>query len=296
MRRFQGIYPPMVTPLTAEGDLDEEGLVNVVNHLLRGGVQGLYLLGTTGESPALRDSEWRRAVEVAKQALNGRGRLIVGAMEPATQRCLDRLQWAEEIGVDAVAVTPPYYYPPRDEAEILRHYKQLCAAARGPILIYNIPSTTKVFIKAETVVRLNELDRIAGMKDSTGDWSHVQKLLLELQGDPQFSLLIGSPTLAGVGIWLGADGAVMSVGNIDPAMTVQLFQAAKAGDRDRLWALQRRLDLLLRLYQFGSQAACIKAALHILGLCAPHVAPPAAPVAPEDYPKMEAILRQAGLL
>lgn len=296
MSRFRGIYPPMVTPLTSKGNLDEEGLTNVVNHLLRGGVQGLYLLGTTGESPALREPDWRRAVEVAKQALNGRGHLIVGAMEPATHRCLDRLRIAEEIGVDAVAVTPPYYYPPRDEAEIIRHYHQLCAAAQGPVLIYNIPSTTKVFIQAETIVRLNELDRIAGMKDSTGDWSHVQKLLLLLREDPKFSLLIGALTLAGVGMWLGADGAVMSVGNIDPAMTVQLFQAAQAGDRERVWALQKRLDLLLRLYQFGSQAACIKAVLHILGLCSPHVAPPAAPVAAEDYPKMEAILRECGLL
>jgi 4-hydroxy-tetrahydrodipicolinate synthase len=296
MSKFQGIYPPMVTPLTEDERIDEEGLANVINYLLNGGVQGVYLLGTTGESPALREGEWRRAVEVAKEVIDGRGGLIVGAMEPATGRCIDRLQIAEEIGVDAVAVTPPYYYPPRDEAEIVRHYERVCAAAQGPVLIYNIPSTTKVFIKAETIARLNQIDHIAGMKDSTGDWAHVQKLLLLLRGDPKFSLLIGAPTLAGVGMLLGADGAVMSVGNIDPAMTVELYKAAKAGDVERVFALQRRLDALLRLYPFASQAASIKAALHLLGLCQPHIAQPAASVAPEDYPKIEAILREMGLL
>ena len=296
MTRFQGIYPPMVTPLTRDERIDEEGLANVINYLLQGGVQGIYLLGTTGEGPVLPEREWRRAVEVAKEALQGRGGLIVGAMEPATQRCINRLKIAEEIGVDAVAVTPPYYYPPRDEGEIIRHYEQVCEAAQGPVLVYNIPSTTKVFIQAETIARINRIDNIAGMKDSTGDWAHVQKLLLLLGDDPKFSLLIGAPTLAGIGMLLGADGAVMSVGNIDPKMTVQLYHVAKAGDVEQVFALQQRLQSLLRLYPFGSQAASLKAVLHLLGHCQPYPAQPAAPVAEEDYPQMEALLRENGLL
>src|SRR3712207_1716822 len=117
MLRLEGILPPMVTPLLEGERVDEEGLARQVGRLIEGGVSGIYLLGSTGEQPALRPEERRRAVASAVRTVRGRVPLVVGTMASSTARAIDNIRDAEEAGADAVAVTPPHYYPGYGDAE-----------------------------------------------------------------------------------------------------------------------------------------------------------------------------------
>src|SRR4051794_4504339 len=159
--RLEGIVPPVVTPLTDNECIDEAGLRRQVGRLLDGGVHGLYLLGSTGEQPALREAERRRTVEIAKEAVNGRVPLVVGTMAGSTSRAIDNIRAAEAAGADAVAVTPPHYYPSQGRAEQLAHYRACADAATVPVLIYNIPQTTKVMLAPETIVEIAQHPNVA---------------------------------------------------------------------------------------------------------------------------------------
>src|SRR5438552_14280742 len=109
--QLRGVLPPMVTPLDADERIDEAGLERQIERLLAGGVHGIYLLGSSGEGPALRDSERRRAIEAGRRVLAGRVPLVAGCMASSTARAIDSIRLAEAAGADAAAITPPHYYP-----------------------------------------------------------------------------------------------------------------------------------------------------------------------------------------
>jgi 2-dehydro-3-deoxy-D-pentonate aldolase len=296
MLRLEGILPPMVTPLLDGERVDEEGLARQVERMIAGGVHGIYLLGSTGESVALREGERRRALKAAAAAVRGRVPLVAGTMASSTAKAIDNIAMAEEAGADAVAVTPPHYYPTNGEAELLAHYEAARQATRLPLVIYNIPGTTKVMLSAELVAALAERDRVIGIKDSSGDWNYALKLLFLLRDHPRFSLLFGSIQVAGPAILYGAEGAVVGPANLDPGLFVRLYEAARAGKVDEVYALQERALSLVRLVSFGAPVACIKAALELMGVCGATVTQPFQPVSAEARGKIAALLREHELL
>jgi dihydrodipicolinate synthase/N-acetylneuraminate lyase len=296
MLRLEGILPPMVTPLLDGERVDVEGLERQVERLIEGGVHGIYFLGSTGESVALRDGERRRALAAAVAAVRGRVPVVVGTMASSTARAIDNITMAEEAGADAVAVTPPHYYPSNGEAELRAHYEAARQATRLPLVIYNIPGTTKVMLSAELVAELAQRERVIGIKDSSGDWNNALKLLFLLRDQPRFSLLFGSIQVAGPAILYGAEGAVIGTANIDPVLFVRLYEAARAGKVEEVYALQQRALSLARLVSFGAPVACIKAALELMGVCGATVAQPFQPVSGEAREKIAALLREHELL
>jgi 4-hydroxy-tetrahydrodipicolinate synthase len=296
MLRLEGSLPPMVTPL-AEGEaVDEEGLARQVERLIDAGVRGVYLLGSTGESPALRDREKRRAVAAAVAAARGRVPVVVGTMASSTARAIDNIRSAEEAGADAVAVTPPHYYPSGGEAEWAAHYEAAVEATRLPVVIYNIPGTTKVMLAASFVARMAEHERVIALKDSSGDWSHAMSLISLLRDRPGFSLLFGSIQVAGPAILYGAAGAILGPANIDPGASVALCAAARAGNVAETYAAQQRLLSLSRVLTLGAPIACIKTALELMGVCRATVTQPFQPLSPAAREQVAAILREHGLL
>jgi 4-hydroxy-tetrahydrodipicolinate synthase len=296
MLRLTGMLPPMVTPLDAEERIDEAGLVRQVERLIAGGVHGIYLLGTTGEAAALRESEKQRAIQATLAQVAGRVPVVVGCMASSTRRAVEQVERAAKLGATAVAVTPPHYYANTSEPEILAHYRAVAASTALPLLIYNIPQTTKVMISAEVVRGIAEIENVVGIKDSSGDWSQALKLLFYLREDPGFSVLFGSAQIAGPALLFGAEGAVIGIGNVDPARLVRLYAAASQGRVEETYAIQKEIQGLMRLQSYGGGIACIKAALDLMGVCASHVTQPFQPVPEENRPKIAAVLREYGLL
>ncbi|HTE17076.1 MAG TPA: dihydrodipicolinate synthase family protein [Armatimonadota bacterium] len=300
MRQLRGVVPPVITPLHADERVDEEALERQLERLVRAGVHGIFFLGSTGEQPALRDSERARALRVARRVVAGRVPLIVGTMASSTARAIDNIRAAEEGGADAVAVTPPHYYPSRGEAEQLAHYRACAAATALPVVIYNIPLTTKVMVAPETMARIAEIPNVAGVKDSSGDFGHFLQVLQrthEAVGDrPGFGVLIGSPALAGAAMLAGADGVVPGIANIDPRTMLNVHAAGVAHNTDALRGLQHRVHRLMSLLSFGPPIVCIKTALELMGICSHHAAAPLQPLPPEKREAIATGLRELELL
>jgi len=293
MRLF-GIVPPVVTPLHADETVDEAALERQLGRLLDAGIHGVFFLGSNGEQPALRDAERAKALRVARRVVRDVP-LIVGTMAASTARAVDNIRAAEAGGADAVAVTPPHYYPSRGPEEQLAHYRA-CAAATGlPVVVYNIPSTTKVMLAADTITRIADLPNVVGAKDSSGDLPHVLRLIPALHQRGK-ALLVGVPPIAAAALLQGADGAVPGIANIDPHTLVALYDAARRGDVAALPPLQHRVHRLMDIVAQGAGIAAIKTALELLGVCAAHATAPLQPLPPEKREAVAAILRDLGLL
>lgn len=294
--QLHGVLPPMVTPLDGDERLDEAGLERQIERLLAGGVHGLYVLGSTGEMPALRDAERQRVVERTTRIVNGRVPVVVGCMASGTARAIDNIRMAEAAGADAVAVTPPHYYPLSGPAEMLEHYRRCCAAASGPVVIYNIPSTTKVMLSPETIMAIRGLPRVIGIKDSSGDMAHLLRILALRGEDDGFRVLVGALPITGAALLMGADGMVPGPGNLDPALVVELYERGRSGDVAGVRALQSRIYSLLRVLEFGSNVTCLKTALELMGVCSAHVTAPFPRLDERARASLAGVLREHGLL
>ncbi|HIE28758.1 TPA: dihydrodipicolinate synthase family protein [Candidatus Poribacteria bacterium] len=295
--RFEGIFPPVVTPLDEHERIDEQGFVTQLNRLIDNGVHGIYLLGTSGEFVSLTNEERTRAIEIALSAVNGRVPIICGCMDSSTKRVIKNIETAQELGVKAIATTPPYYYPPHSDADIMAFYKSIAASTDLPVVIYNIPQTTKVAIPPEVVRQLNEsVDNIAGIKDSTGDWTNFLNLLAYLGDSDKFSILLGSYTVGGAAIMLGAEGAVMSIANVDPKTPVQLYEAARQGRIAEVKRLQLKLLSLGKLYSYGTPASCLKTCLELMGVCRAYTTSPIMPVSESGREELRRLLKEHGLI
>lgn len=296
MLQLRGIIPPVVTPLGAGETVEEGALRRQLGRLLDGGVRGIFLLGSTGEQPALRDEERRRTVAIARDAVAGRIPLVVGTMASSTARAIDNIRAAAAAGADAVAVTPPHYYPTHGDAEQLAHYRACASASPVPVVIYNIPSTTKVMLAPGTVAQIAGIPNVAGIKDSSGDFAHFLRLLEAVRGREDFACLVGSPPLIGAALLFGADGAVPGVANMDPLALVALYEAATAGRLEEARALQRRVMQLMKVVQFGPPIACIKTALELMGICPATCCAPTQPLSSDNRDRLASLLRELELL
>lgn len=296
IKKIEGIYTPTITPLDANEMVDEKAFAKHLDRLIDNGIHGIYLLGTSGEFVALTEEQRKLTIQVAVGRVNGRIPVICGAMDSSTKRVIRNVENAQELGVDAVATTPPYYYPANSDDDIIEFYKSVASSTDLPVVIYNIPQMTKVMVKAEVVCELNAtVENIVGIKDSSRDWDNFLKMLADIGEDERFSILLGAHTLAGAAIMLGAEGSVMSISNIDPKTAVKLYEAAKAQNVEELNPLQFRLLKLGKLYTYGSPVSCLKACLEILGICRAYTTSPLLPLDEEQLSELKALLDEFGL-
>jgi 4-hydroxy-tetrahydrodipicolinate synthase len=296
MFELKGIVPPVVTPLHADETIDEPALERQLERLITAGVHGLFFLGSNGEQPALRDSERARALRVAHRTVRGRVPLIVGTMASSTARAIENIRAAQEGGADAVAVTPPHYYPSRGPEDQLAHYSACAAAATVPVIVYNIPTTTKVMLSAETIARITASDRVIGVKDSSGDFTHVLKLIRLVAREQGKGVLVGVPPIAAAAILQGAHGSVPGIANMDPHTLIRLYEEASAGKLEALPPLQERVGRMMDLCALGAPMVCIKTALELMGICQAHATAPLQPLSAEKREAVAAILRELDLL
>ena len=272
-RRFSGVIPPTITALDADEELDRDGMVRVVEHQVRGGVDALFVLGTNGEGPNLRDRVRRAVCEVAVEAAAGRVPVLAGVLQPSTARIVDDMRLLADSGVAGFVAAPPYYFSPAyGPNEIVDHYRRLADATDRPILVYNIPQYTRVTVKADAVLRLAEDPRIAGVKDSSGDWTDVQRLILE-RPRPDFVVLQGHQSSCAISLIAGADGLIPGFANVQPRLLADLYAAAKRGDHAEALSLQARVDRFIRIRGRATLHGTKLLAAH-LGLCADHVTTP----------------------
>jgi len=276
---WRGIIPPMITPLAGRDALDVPGLERLVEHILAGGVHGLFVLGSTGEAPSLGHRLQKELVERVSKLLAGRVPLLVGITDTSFTDSVALAQHAAEQGADAVVLAPPYYFP-ADQPELVEYITHLVAEMPLPLFLYNMPSFTKLSFDPETVLRLAELPGIAGLKDSSGSMTYFHRLqFLLAKARPDFALFVGPEELLGESVFLGASGGVCGGANLKPRLYVDLYDAAIAGQHDRVAELhQEVMQISGNIYQVGRHASRylkgLKCALNCLEICSDFMAEP----------------------
>ncbi|WP_425308519.1 dihydrodipicolinate synthase family protein [Ammonicoccus fulvus] len=304
MTILNGIVPPVLTPLDPSGAVDVESLDRLVDHLLAAGVDGLFVLGSSGQVAYLTDTERDLVVERVVARAAGRVPVVAGTPELTARRVVERAQAAERCGADAVVVTAPLYAL-NDAAEVAEHFRMIARGVSVPVIAYDVPVRVHSKLGVDLLLGLAREGVIAGVKDSSGDDVGFRILVRanEAAGRP-LRITTGHEVVVDGMLLLGADGAVPGLANVDPAGYVRLWQAAQASD----WVAARaEQDRLARLFDIvfvprgrsgdAGGIGAFKSALVSLGVLGSATMPaPLAPLSAADASAIEDILAEVGLL
>jgi len=282
---LRGIVPPLVTPLADAETLDRKGLERLVEHVLAGGVAGLFILGTTGEGPSLSYRLRQQTIDVVVEQVAGRVPVLVGITDTSYDESLSLAGYAADAGAQAVVLAPPCYYP-AGQKDLARYLRRLAAACPLPLVLYNMPSHTKLPLHLDTVAQVLDTPNVVGMKDSSGDMVYFHQARRLTRQRPDWTLLVGPEELLAEAVLFGGDGGVCGGANVFPELYVAVYNAARAGQLDRLRALHDQvMRVASALYTLGSPGAAvtqgIKAALAVLGICNDRMAEPFAALDPD---------------
>jgi dihydrodipicolinate synthase/N-acetylneuraminate lyase len=297
--RLHGVVPPLITPLKDFDALDIAGLERLLEHIIAGGVQGLFILGTSGEGPGLSYRLRREVIQRVCQQVRGRLPVLVGITDASFAEALNMSRYAAEAGAQAVVTAGPFYLPVA-QPELIRFVERLAADLPLPLFIYNMPQLTKVRFEPETLRQLSHLERIVGLKDSSGDLGYFGQLVALKQERPDWSVLIGPEHLLAESVRLGGDGGVNGGANFHPRLFVELYQAVKSGNEARAGELQQQLLQLGQIYTVGRHASAVvkgmKCACALLGLCEDRMAEPFERFNEPERERIRAILQALKLL
>ena len=236
--RFTGVIPPVITPFR-DGSVDLDSLDRLIDLLIGAGVDGLFLLGSSGEAAYLTDSRREAVVARAVARADGRVPVLVGAIDTTAPRVIEQARRAAAAGADAVVATCPFYAL-NDAAEIEDHFRAIGAGVDVPLFAYDVPVRLGgARPTADVLVRLGADGVLAGVKDSSGDDVGLRRLVAanEAAGHP-LALLTGHECVVDGMLLLGADGVVPGYGNVEPRPYVEMWAAARRGD----WEGARRLQ------------------------------------------------------
>ena len=275
---LRGIIPPMVTPLKDRDALDVPGLERLIQHVLAGGVHGLFLLGTTGEGPSLSHHLRRELIERSSKLVNGRVPLLAGITDTSFVESVNLARAAAEAGANAVVLAPPYYLP-EGQPELREYLEHILPELPLPLFLYNMPPLTKVSFELDVVRWALDQPRIVGMKDSSGSMVYFNRVREATRARAGWSLLVGPEELLAEAVLLGGHGGVCAGANIFPRLYVELYAAAERGDLSRVRALHSMaMRVAEEVYRVGQHPSAVikgvKCALSCLGLCDDFMAEP----------------------
>ncbi len=305
--QLTGVVPPLVTPLTPENDIDTASLARLIDHQLTGGVNGVFVLGTSGEGTFLTDEQRQVVLETTVAEVAGQVPVLAGVIDTSTARAGAHLSAALKAGVDGLVATAPFYAATHP-AEMENHFVRLASLAGDtPLYAYDIPPRAGVKLPATLMIELGRRGVIAGVKDSSGQESSLRRLVLDRRdaGLSGFAIMTGSEVTVDSALAFGVDGVVPGLGNVDPAGYVRLYDAVAAGDLSTARAEQDRLIRLFEIIEvadrsrMGASSAALgafKAGLYLLGVIAcPVTAYPSIPLDDAEIAAIRPLLDRAGL-
>ena len=241
---LRGVIPPLVTPLDPNGNVDAESLKRLVDFVIRGGVSGIFVLGSTGEGAYLPPRQQVEAAAAALEAARGRVSVLGGVLCPGTPQAVARARALVRAGVDAVVLTAPYYYScTADELE--RHFREVRQAVDVPLLAYDVPPHVGLKLDLELLFSLYARGVIQGIKDSTGDFARLRRLLyLRPAG---LGVFVGTEEWADMALLSGAEGVIPGLANVLPGTYRQIYNCAMRGDVAGACAAQEKILRTLSL-------------------------------------------------
>lgn len=302
---FSGIVPPIVTPLTLEGEVDTTSLERLLSLQIEAGVDGLFVLGSSGEVGYLTDAQRAQVVQTVIGHVGGQVPVLVGVNDMTTNRVIAVAEQAREAGADAIVATAPFYAI-TDAAETATHFRSIHAAVDLPLFAYDVPVRVHSKLSPAMLVELGREGVIAGVKDSSGDDVSFRMLLRQSAGLENFAVFTGHEVVVDGCLLMGASGAVPGLANVDPHGYVRLWRAAQAGDWAAAKAEQDRLTDLFSIVEAPTPGrvsagaaglGAFKTALALRGvitgntMCAPMLS-----LDESETATIKVVLEQAGLL
>ena len=277
-QQFRGIIPPMVTPLKEWDTLDQDGMVRLIDHILSGGVHGLFLLGTTGEAPSLSHRLRKEIVQRALDQIKERIPVLVGITDTSFDESINLAEYAAGKGASAVVLAPPYYFP-AGQLELLEYLEHLVPRLPLPLFLYNMPTHTKLFFEPETVKAASEIPGVIGLKDSSANMVYFHQLQQIYKDQNDFRLFIGPEELLGETLVLGGHGGVCGGGNLIPELYVELYEKSIEGDFKKMGILHERImQISTTIYSVGKYKSSylkgLKCSLALMGICDDFMAEP----------------------
>jgi 4-hydroxy-tetrahydrodipicolinate synthase len=289
---FQGSFVALVTPMKADGAVDNDGLDRLVEFHIQNGTNGIIAVGTTGESPTLTVEEHigviKRVVQIAKKRIP----VIGGTGANSTQEAIELTQMAKEVGADAALLVTPYYNKPTQEG-LYQHYKAIANAVAIPQILYNVPGRTGVDLKPETVERLTECANIVGLKEAAS-LERNRELFARVTG--RLDLFSGDDDLACECVLAGYQGVISVTANVAPKQVRAVMDAALAKNVAEARRLDSKLLPLHKAMFLESNPIPVKWAVARLGLMGDGIRLPLTQLAKQHHETVLAAMKQVGLL
>ncbi|MBR2823514.1 MAG: dihydrodipicolinate synthase family protein [Clostridia bacterium] len=291
----QGIVVPIVTPVDAEGRLNEKAYRGLVDYLAENGIHGVFPFGTTGEFYAYDQGFYDDLLALTKEAVAGRMQIYAGANHITTKGAIKIAKAVEKVGgIDALSVLTPMFVSQTQE-EVYTYYKAIAAETSLPIIIYNNKPKTNVGVDPATIAKLAEIDNIVAAKDSTGDMTNAEEYIRLTQG-MDFSVMMGRDTLILAGLHYGASGAIASCANVAPRIAVDIYEKFQAKDYKGALEAQFQLSALRVATNMGSFPVTLKEALKLIGRDCGDCVPPILPLHEDQREKLRQVLTGMGLI
>jgi 4-hydroxy-tetrahydrodipicolinate synthase len=292
MGMIEGVFTALATPFTIQGALNEEVLRSLIRFQLAAGVQGIVVLGSTGETPTLTSSEKERIIAIAREEIPNTVQLMVGTGTYSTASTIDNTRIAHSLGADSVLIVTPYYNKPTQEGLFL-HYKAIAESVKIPIMVYNNQSRTAVNIQTETLVRIAKLPNIIGVKEASGNILQISEVIEKIgRTSPEFSILCGDDALTFPSIALGANGILSVLSNLIPIQICALTQAALTGEYAKARELHYSLMPLFRMAFVETNPIALKAAMRLCGIDIGPCRLPLCSIAAENENKLKNLLKE----
>jgi 4-hydroxy-tetrahydrodipicolinate synthase len=290
---FKGSLVALITPMRADGSVDEKAFQELVQWQIAEGTEGLIPVGTTGESPTLSHEEHKRVVEICVEAAAGRVPVIAGTGSNSTSEAIEFTRHAKKAGADACLVVTPYYNKPT-QAGMIAHYRALHDSCNLPIVIYNIPGRSVVDMMPDTMGTLAKLPRIIGVKDATGKIDRVSQQrascgegFIQLSGNDETALAFNAH---------GGVGCISVTANVAPRLCAEFQAATLTGDYKKALAYQDRLFPLHEAIFLEPGLAGAKYGLSLLGKCSEDVRLPLVTLTDGTKARIKAAMQHAGLI
>jgi 4-hydroxy-tetrahydrodipicolinate synthase len=291
--KIEGIIAPIATPFARDGTIDDKTIRVLVDFLVDGGIDGLFPLGTSGEFALLDREERKFVIQIVVDQANGRVPVFAGVSDPSLSNVLHFAKDAKDVGADAIVATPPYYYTTGEQG-LYDHFATIAGKAELPLIVYNIPEWTHLFVPPAVVRRLADKRLIVGMKYT--EYNLLNLLRFIKAAGEHVSILTGSDAMAFTNLEFGGSGAVIGVANVAPKIASSIFDEFKRGDLTKARKSQEALLPVVEAIGIGRFPAGLKESMKMVGMPVGSVREPLQPLTSKERETVASFLREAGLL
>jgi 4-hydroxy-tetrahydrodipicolinate synthase len=286
---FCGLYTAIITPFK-NNIIDIDALKKIIDFQIHGGVDGIVVCGTTGESPTLSHEEHKILIKISVEMAAGKIKIIAGTGSNSTAESIEFTRYAKSVGADACLVVAPYYNKPNAEG-LYQHFAAIDKCGL-PIIIYNIPGRSVIDITDELITELAKLKNIVGVKDATGDISRVAKLIALLPKNKDFSILSGED-LTAIGFnAMGGHGVISVTSNIKPKEIKEMQIKCQQNDFSEATNLQNKLVDLHQALFSQTNPIPVKYACYLAGLCENEIRLPLCEASKEVQDQLKSFLKK----